>query len=602
MNFRFKLALQKKLFILFSAIIVFPLVFCSVLLYKQSVDIIEKNTGAMQSARLDYFADRFNLIIEKFYQDLLNLAVNKTIQEIIMTPLDVAGDNIQQQRGYLASSTRNVLFTDNMIQSIIVYSRLNDWLFVNSNAASNMYFGNVSVLRWVESAANREHGVFMTVSSSVSPLLKVDGEKVISLFVSLRNANQQPLGYISINLDIRGVQGQLTQILQSNNLQSTVVIDRDENIVSTYGPHITPETLHTISAKITENNHSGYFIDTISKEQYLISYSVIPRYDWKIIVSTPIKQIGYQNRMITNIVFIISAVFIILSLGIAYILSINLLKPLTILFEAMRQIKDGKLSYAIPYTRTDEIGLLYDGFNEMSKNLDTLMEKLYQDELAKKDLQLKMMGYQINAHFLYNTLDVIHWIAQINKVPQITSLVSSLVSYFRITLSEGHDLISIEKVVKLAEDYINIYAIKSEYIVDFIVDIDASFYEYKTLKYIFQPLLENALNHGIEEKAENGIIFFSCERITSTQKGVANDLLFTISDSGAGMPPEKLQYLQSMLENNNLNEVGNFALRNINTQIKIYYGNQYGIKIESTPGKGTAVYVRVPVIREDHHV
>jgi two-component system sensor histidine kinase YesM len=226
----------------------------------------------------------------------------------------------------------------------------------------------------------------------------------------------------------------------------------------------------------------------------------------------------------------------------------------------------------------------------MSGNLKAMMERSWQDELAKRDIQLKMMGYQINAHFLYNTLDTIHWIASMNKVPRISSLVASLVSYFRITLSEGKDVITVKKVIELAKNYLDIYTIKSDYHVDFRVDIDPSLHEYRTLKYIFQPLLENALNHGIEKKAADGELVLGC-------RPHGEDLLFTITDTGAGIPEEKLKDIQNALMNSEFGGTGNFALRNINLQIKIFFGSQYGLEIDSVYGEGTAVKVKVPAVR-----
>jgi two-component system sensor histidine kinase YesM len=592
MQFRSRLRLQRKLFILFSAMIVLPLTFCSLFLYRQSLDIVEKNTGSMYTARLDYFSDRFTLIAEKFYQDLLNTAVNRTIRKMILSPMNIADSNYSENMANLSFMAGNIHFTDNMIHSVIMYSRVRSWLFVSSNATSNMYTGNLADLEWLETVINRPPGVYMTVSSSVSPQVRINGEKVISLFVSIRNmTDYQSDGYISINLDIKAIQSQLVQNFLRDNPRSIMIVDGGGNVISDYGLPVTLEVLNSLCTKTDTERGSGYYLDTINNEKILVSYSNISPYGWKTFVLAPYRQVINQNRMLTQFVFLVIIIFIVMSIGLAYILSINLLNPLHVLFGAMRQIKEGKLNYTIPFIRKDEIGLLYDGFNEMSKNLAATMEKLYQDELVKKDLQLKMMSYQINAHFLYNTLDAIHWIARINKVPKITALVSSLVSYFRITLSEGRDIISIGQVIQMAESYMNIYTIKSDFIVDFIVDIDTSLYEYKTLKYIFQPLLENALNHGIEEKAADGIVRFSC----ILDKG---DLVFTISDTGAGIAPEKLQTLQHSLENSGRNEVGNFALRNINMQIKIYYGDQYGLKLESVPGEGTSVYIRVPVLTE----
>ncbi|MDR1899590.1 MAG: histidine kinase [Treponema sp.] len=584
-----RVTLRRQLFLLFSAVTLLPLVLCAVLLYRRSITIIEENIGATFTARLDYFSSRFNTVAGRFYQDLLNLAVDRTIRQIMFYPMDITGEGYSDKYEYLSRNTRNVIFTDNMIHSIQVYSMRGNWLFVINSSISNLYTGYLGDLEWVKNAVSRS-GERMVLSASVSAGARTDGEEVISLFIPIRDFSSHTLsGYISINLDIEALKNQLYTAFRREQPRNIVMIDSRGKMISEHRSPVTAQFLEEMDRLIGKNGASGYYTTTMNSEVLLVTYTYLPVYKWRTLILIPYDQVNNQIGIISNFVIIIIALFALLYICIAYILSRKLLNPLKILFKAMGEVKEGKIGLTIPGRRGDEIGLLYDGFNEMSKNLKAMMERSYQDELAKRDIQLKMMGYQINAHFLYNTLDTIHWIASINKVPKITSLVASLVSYFRITLSEGKDIITIQKVVELAENYLNIYTIKSDYHVDFKVDIDPSLYQYRTLKYIFQPLLENALSHGIEKKAADGELVLGCRL-----RG--EDLFFTVADTGVGIPEEKLKDIQNTLMNSEFKGTGNFALRNINLQIKIFFGGQYGLEIDSVYGKGATVTIRVPAI------
>jgi two-component system sensor histidine kinase YesM len=585
-----RVVLQRQLFLLFSAITLLPLVLCAALFYQRSITIIEENIGATFTARLDYFSDRFKMVAERLYQDLLNLAVDRTIQQIMFYPMDITDRRYSDKYGYLSRSTRNMIFTDNMIHSIHVYSVRGNWLFVNRSTSTNLYTGHLDDLEWVKNAVSRS-GERMVLSASVSASFKTDAEETVSLFVPIRDFSSHMLyGYISINLDTEALKNQLHTAFRREWPANIVIIDSRGKTISEYDfPAAIRRSLEGTDRKTGENKGSGYYTATVNNEILLVIHTCLSAYDWKVFVLIPYGRVNNQIGIISNFVIIIIVLFALLYLWIAHILSRKLLNPLKVLLKAMAEIKEGKIGLVIPGRRNDEIGLLYDGFNEMSGNLRAMMERSYQDELAKRDIQLRMMGYQINAHFLYNTLDTIHWIASMNKVPRISSLVASLVSYFRITLSEGKDIITVKKVIELAGNYLDIYTIKSDYHVDFRVDIDPSLYEYRTLKYIFQPLLENALNHGIEKKAVDGELVLGCRL-------QGEDLLFTVSDTGAGIPEEKLRSIQNTLTNGEFGGTGNFALRNINLQIKIFFGNQYGLEIDSIYGQGTTVKVRVPAV------
>jgi two-component system sensor histidine kinase YesM len=389
-------------------VILIPLVLCAVLLYWRSIAVIEENIGATFAARLDYFSSRFDVIAQRFYQDLLNLAVDRTVRQIMFYPMNVTDEGYSDKYEYLSRSTRNVIFTDNMIHSIQVYSVRGNWLFVNRSTSSNLYSSYLGDLEWVKNAVGRT-GERMVLSASVSASMKMNAEEVVSLFIPVRDFSSHMLsGYISINLYIDALKNQIHTAFQQEQPINIIMIDSRGKTISEYDLPERIRFLEEMDRKIGGNQVSGYYTTTINNEVMLLVHTRLSAYNWKVLVLIPYNKVNNQIGIISNFVIIIIALFALIYIWIAYILSRNLLNPLKVLLRAMGEIKEGRIGLVIPGRRNDEIGLLYDGFNEMSENLKAMMERSYQDELAKRDIQLKMMGYQINAHFLYNTLDTIH--------------------------------------------------------------------------------------------------------------------------------------------------------------------------------------------------
>lgn len=583
-----RFTLQRKLFLIFFMVILVPLTTSTVLLFRQTTRIAVEGIGSSYVTRLDFFSNKMRLTVDRLYQDMLNIAVDRTVKDMLRSPIELSEQSYLDAFGYLTPVTYNVMVKDNMVHSIHIFSSRCNWMFGNTRHSRRLFLEDLENLDWVRNARAAGRTSRLVLSTSVSDTGS-DGEPVIAQYIPLRDEkNSEVYAYLSVNLDITAVRTLLAQEFYTERPRNILIVDGDGNLLSEYPSPVGADALEQLVAA-ADGAPTGYYVDRVDGERYLITHGYIPAYQWKVLVLTPYREVSGQMSVVTNFAITVFLLALLLSIVIAYVLSVNLLSPLTKLFDAMRQVKEGNLGVTIDERRSDEIGLLYDGFNDMTLSLETLMQDLYQEELAKKDIQLKMMSYQINAHFLYNTLDAIHWIARINNVPKISALVSALANYFRITLSEGKDVIPLSQVVTLAQNYMDIYAIKSDFEVDFTVDIPPELHSLRTLKYIFQPLLENAVNHGIERKGADGAVSLKCRRI-------GDDLLFAVTDTGAGISPDKLAELQGILRGEETEECGSFALRNINLQIKLYYGPVYGMEIESVLGEYTAVTVRVPAV------
>lgn len=265
-----------------------------------------------------------------------------------------------------------------------------------------------------------------------------------------------------------------------------------------------------------------------------------------------------------------------------------IVKPVSQLFSAMRWVQDGDFTVRLPEKRQDEIGSINRNFNLMTANLEKLINENYKMKISAKEIELKFILSQINEHFLYNTLDAIHWSARKHQNTEISKVVTKLALFYRNVLSSGQDVIPLEDIAKIVKSYLYIQKFRMQERLTYSMVLPEDCRKIRALKYLFQPLVENAILHGISEKAEGGHIHVEFQVIEGK-------LRFSVSDNGKGIPHDVLTDLLIDVYTGNLESKKNFALKNINSQLALYYGEKYYLRIESEEKKGTLVWFEIPL-------
>jgi two-component system sensor histidine kinase YesM len=292
-----------------------------------------------------------------------------------------------------------------------------------------------------------------------------------------------------------------------------------------------------------------------------------------------------DTRKITKLIFLIGLVCFVFALFGARLLSNVISKPIVHLSRHMKKLKEGNLDQQIEVTSGDEIGLLASGFNTMMSRVKELLANIGAEQRKKREYELALMQAQIKPHFLYNTLDVIYTLSEMGRARDVQRTTKALADFYRVALSKGKDQIKLEEEIRSVMDYLSIQHIRYSDVFNFNIDIAPNILDCTIPKLTIQPLIENAIYHGLKNKASFG-------KLTITGKREDQKVILVVTDDGAGMTEDRLQAIK-MSMNDSQQQVG-YGLCSVHQRIKLYFGESYGIQIESESGIGTVVTVELP--------
>lgn len=318
--------------------------------------------------------------------------------------------------------------------------------------------------------------------------------------------------------------------------------------------------------------------------QYYIYYQT--RYMEKV-TDTLQKQIG---RFMVVCSILIGVLILVVAVSAVMIVS-SILQPIRQLNQATEKIAQGDFNARAQVNSDDEVAELAVSFNKMAGNMQSLIDKVKEDERKMRKADLRLLQEQIQPHFLYNTLDTIVWLIESNEPDEAVTMVVTLSDFFREILSKGKEFISIKEEEKHISSYLQIQEMRYRDILEYDIQLDQVIYKYQILKLTLQPVVENALYHGIKYKRAKG-----CIHIHGEKEGEI--IRLTVRDDGVGMDEEELAQLRQQIEKPCQETEKGFGLANVNERIHMYFGYEYGMKIQSEKGKGTTVEIVIPAILE----
>ena len=562
-----------RTFLFITALTVIPFIVLSIMFYSNTLKNIREEIALENS----YIFDNSVNIIDRTLMEVdtlsSSLASNESTQ--LYTINNVSTDSFKT----ISRLAKTLPIIYRYIDSIYIYSEPTDTVIMDNNSIP---LSDLSDTDWISAyhavtspkgtiIPRSKNNVYPQLITIIKPIYVADEKKGAIIM----NINAQSI-YNSM-LYQQYKDGRLFFLINADN---KIIISSELSYFNTYPDNIGLNTL-TIESNpknsVYEINDKNYVVlsgdSTISDYKYISAY---PLELYKHKLSTMKLQIIGILLLLMIIIFIL-----------AYVASVRSYSPLNEIISFL----DNSQPPADSIEEEDKNELMYiinsiqTHINDKTKMAEILEERM---KLLRKS-QYDMLQTQINPHFLYNTLETINWMAynMSNSENPVSKSLINLASFFRNTLTSGY-FVSIENEIKYTKEYVNILALRYGDLFDIEWDIDESILSYTIIKICLQPIIENAVYHGIKQKNDKGLIKI---------KGLCDDnnIILIVSDDGIGIEKDALDELNKTLpETSFTNEKSHIGLSNVNQRIKIIFGDSYGIHVESTVGVGTDVYVTIP--------
>lgn len=401
------------------------------------------------------------------------------------------------------------------------------------------------------------------------------------------------IGYLTMSMNKSYLQDRIKKFDPTEERYIFILDDQDNLVLSN-------SEYKKIDSWLTDQKYdsvdSDSFIEVPGYGRMLVSVDKSDLTGWKIISLISLNEITEGPTLIQRTIFIIGFVAILVGIIMIWISTNHIVRPLNKLSLVMDEVEKDNFNVQVQLNRIDELGRVGDSFNRMMNKINTLISDIYKKDINEKDAQLRALRAQINPHFLYNTLDAINWMAQFGKTKDVSKMTISLSRLLKSSIQNKKEFINLKDEIKYIEDYMAIQKIRFQGKIQYSIQLDPDTENCLVPKLILQPLVENAMVHGLEKKVEKGYLFINASVVN-------NQLHIQVLDNGAGMDKDVLNTLLTgeYVPTKDNGGTGN-GIANVRNRIKLLYGKDYGLKIESNVNVGTFVELILPTNREGYNV
>lgn len=587
------IGLKQKLNITYIILIVIPIIIMTAVYYKISSDIIIKN------------AEDSSLKIVKNNNNLINLKLNKIVESSDAITLD--NDLYDIVHDYKESSGSQLIALDKKINSILFKYFNNSDVYSSHIITSYYNFGsgeipipkNYFYTSKLYKIAQESNGSLTWVptykftdvyNSNELEDMDIEYRYLFSAVKIINNLNRDNIRFddldentekplLIINFKPNLFKDIVESDIQYKESQYFIFSSMGDIVYSTNASDLATKKKPMWLEEIAENK-SGKIKKDIDGKKMIICYDTIESTGWVSAVVIPVDSILIELASMRYFILFLGIILIILASICASFISKSITKPIDKLLVAIKKMGEGKFSTKVQVNRNDEIGNLIKKFNEMDDKISTLIEENYISSIREKEAIIMSLNIQLNPHFLYNTLNIINWIAIENNEKEISKMIISLSSMLRYTAHNNEEISDFKKDLEWLKKYIYIMQNRFEDKFNVFYEIDEDVEFYKVPKLFLQPFVENSIIHGFSMIDSGGSL-----KITGRLEGEM--VYFSVEDNGRGMDNKRIK---EVMETN----TDNIGIRNVNNRIKLIYGDRYGVTIQSEINRGTRITINLP--------
>jgi len=546
-------------------------------IFDNSIEYTSKITNQVKTDIDDYFS---------YMENISSLVVDAPDVKLFLSP-DDRGEH-EEGTSRLISQFNIIRESRSDISNIGVIATNQNYILNNGESHLSGYL-DVRNASWYMAAQKMEGDVAISPTHVQNAI--IDSYKwVITLSRSIIDSSEEK-GVFFIDLNYESI----SDLCNANSLGDKgyiFIIDDKGNIVYHPKQQLMFGGLRSENIKeIMEGKGNSVIVDS-DEGDMIYTMSKSDNTGWTVVAATYAKELTAGEESVRMIYFVATILLLMAVIIISGFISREIAKPIRKLRDSMLQVEKGNFEKAvIDVTTNNELGTLTHSFNSMTERIERLMKENVQEQKAKRKSEMKALQAQINPHFLYNTLDSIIWMSEAGRNDEVVLMTSALAKLFRQSISNENETVTIKEEIDYVKNYLIIQKMRYKDKLDYSIEIKEDILGVSIIKFALQPLVENAIYHGLKYKDSKGNL---------TIKGFERDscVYIQIIDDGVGMTKEELSHIFDAKEN--VHQTSGVGVNNVRNRLLLYYGEAYGLTFESEAFKGTVATIIIPKGGRDH--
>jgi two-component system sensor histidine kinase YesM len=589
--------LKTKMFISFSLVSLFIVGITCIIFYFTNISDIKNQTFSLSKIIARQFSEMIDLYMQNIEELSLSISIDPSIQSNLYDFYKTSNPIEKDTIGYrLNPILFNFSYPKTYVQSISIYT-LDGQSYIYSKLVDPkpfVSFTNDQLRKFAEVLDSRP---FLLIPYNEEQAVGEQPGNVVSFIRKITKIPTQTIiGFVNIHINVNAFKMFLanTKANETENTMHVLIVDNEGQVIFENGSSLTTMySRSTFDAAVFKESIPEGELKWMDKD-YLYTFEKSNYTGWNTVILIPKDVILVKQKRIQNIIVVVGMITMLLIAVVSYILSYQITLPLNNMMRKMSRVELGDFNQRMEYSGKNEFGRLSRMYNHMLDSISRLIHEVYESKLTENNAQLSALHAQINPHFLYNTLNIMKSISRLRGVEEVAEISESLAGLFQYSMKNLHHPVALREEIEHINNYFKIQQHRFGNRLELQCDIPGELLQASILKLTIQPLIENAVNHGLRRMKTGGVI-----QISAAERDEI--LTLTVRDNGKGIEDAQRARLDNILVTSNAlhylrDETHGIGLLNIHQRIQLFYGKPYGLSLFSKPGEGTTVTWAIPLI------